>query len=121
MYKFTKQQRLLKNTEFKAVQKTPLYVSSAQLLLLARPNNLGRARLGLIVAKRHIKPSVGRNRIKRIAREAFRVNAAHFPPIDIIVLTRHSSIEMVDNATVRQCLDDLLLQLKKRAVSHLSR
>jgi ribonuclease P protein component len=41
-------------------------------VLYARPNNLGHARLGIVVAKRFAPRAVTRNLIKRLAREIFR-------------------------------------------------
>lgn len=40
----------------------------------AKPNNLGYSRLGLIVAKKIARRAVVRNKVKRIIREAFRIN-----------------------------------------------
>ena len=52
--------------------------------LIARPNALGVARLGIVVGKRVIKRAVGRNRAKRIIRESFRLTAG-LPAMDIVV------------------------------------
>lgn len=42
-------------------------------MLYAKPNQLRRARLGLVVGKRFARRAVTRNSIKRMARELFRV------------------------------------------------
>lgn len=118
MYSFTKQQRLLKSSEFQAVQKTRLSASSAQLLLLAKPNVLGHARLGLVISKKFAKLAVERNQIKRIVRESFRLNASHIPPIDIVVLSR-KGITQLNKEQLRTCFDELLMQLVKRAEKQL--
>lgn len=59
-----------------------------EFLLLARPNEHGHHRLGLAVAKKHVRLATGRNRIKRGAREAFRTLPESLPGLDIIFLTR---------------------------------
>lgn len=50
----------------------------------AAPNDLGQARLGLIVSKRHIATAVGRNRVKRLLREWFRQRQSEMAGLDII-------------------------------------
>lgn len=52
---------------------------------MARPNEAGHARLGLVVAKRLLKRAVDRNRVKRCAREAFRGVRAELPACDFVV------------------------------------
>ncbi|TAN25792.1 MAG: ribonuclease P protein component [Castellaniella sp.] len=47
-----------------------------------QPANGGGARLGLIVPKRQVPLAVGRNTIKRVVREAFRVRRASLPDGD---------------------------------------
>ena len=52
-------------------------------MLYARPNTLGHARLGVVVAKRLAPRAVTRNLVKRIAREIFR--KAELKGVDCIV------------------------------------
>lgn len=52
-------------------------------MLYARSNELNRARLGIIAAKRFAPRAVTRNAIKRITRELFRQSA--LPAIDCII------------------------------------
>ncbi len=56
--------------------------------MLARPNGLKEARLGLIVAKKNIRLAVKRNRIKRVVRDSFRLNQQSLVTLDIIFLAR---------------------------------
>lgn len=51
---------------------------------MVAPNGLDYARLGLIVPKRVIADAVGRNRIKRLLREGFRLRQQEFPGLDIV-------------------------------------
>ena len=45
------------------------------------------ARLGLAVARKHLPRAVARNRVKRVAREAFRVIAAELGDCDVVLLS----------------------------------
>ncbi|MGQ5524452.1 ribonuclease P protein component [Chitinimonas sp. PSY-7] len=50
-----------------------------------QPNQLGRARLGLVVSKKVERRAVGRNFIKRTVREHFRREAATLSGLDLVV------------------------------------
>lgn len=82
---FRGHQRLRNRRDFDGVFRHPsVRLRRGPLRLIARPNALGVARLGIVVAKRMIKRAVGRNRAKRIIREAFRVSTG-LPAMDIVV------------------------------------
>lgn len=55
------------------------------LLVLARPNVVGFARLGMVVPKRLLARAVDRNRVKRCVRESFRQVRAVLPACDFVV------------------------------------
>ena len=58
-FHFDKSLRLLNASEYQAVfDESRLKVSTAELLFLARINKLGRARLGLVIAKKNVRLSV---------------------------------------------------------------
>ena len=57
-------------------------------MVIARPNGLGLARLGLAVGVKSAGNAVNRNRIKRVVREAFRRAKQELPPVDIVVNAR---------------------------------
>jgi ribonuclease P protein component len=56
--------------------------------VIARPNSLGHARLGLAVGVRAAGNAVKRNRVKRIVRETFRVTQQELPSVDLVVNAR---------------------------------
>lgn len=58
------------------------------LTVLTVKNTVDHPRLGLAIAKKHIRLATDRNRIKRIIRESFRLNQSAFSNIDIVVLSR---------------------------------
>lgn len=104
-YTFTRQQRLLTPAQFQAVfQDAPFRASHQQLLILSRPNGLPQARLGLVIAKKHIRLAVGRNRVKRLIRESFRHRQQQLAGLDVIVLAR-GGLDSLDNHQVLQQLD----------------
>lgn len=60
-------------------------VRTASLALYRRNNDLGYARLALIVPKKLVPTAVARNRIRRLTREAFREHQAHLFGLDCVV------------------------------------
>jgi ribonuclease P protein component len=55
------------------------------LLVMARPNAAGFARLGMVIPKRLLVRAVDRNRVKRCVRESFRQVRAELPACDFVV------------------------------------
>ena len=49
---------------------------------------MDEARLGLAIAKKHVKLAVDRNRIKRVIRESFRHHRQQISGLDLVVLAR---------------------------------
>lgn len=105
-YTFTKQQRLLSPAEFKAVfNDAPFRASHQHLLILSRPNQLPIARLGLVIAKKHIRLAVNRNRVKRLIRESFRHHQQQLAGLDVIVLARRG-LDTLDSQDIYQQLEN---------------
>ncbi len=73
--------------------------------MLFRPNEITQTRLGLVVPKRTVNKAVSRNRIKRIVRESFRLNANPLSGFDIIFMTRHH-IDQCDKKILRKGIDE---------------
>ena len=69
------------------------------------------ARLGLAISKRCSKRAVDRNRIKRLAREAFRRARPDLPPVDILVMARDSAVDVAGAALLAE-LDGLLRRIR---------
>jgi len=118
---FNKSLRLLSSSDYKTVfDDAKLKVSSPQVLFLARPNGRSHPRLGLVVAKKNAKLAVQRNRIKRIARESFRLQQHQLGGIDAILLAR-SGLDRMDNREMQQMFADLWKQLKRRTEKYARR
>lgn len=103
-HRFQAHQRLLKRPEYDAVFTNPLVRSSDRYFtLLAIANQKTHPRLGLVVMKKRLKHAVQRNRIKRLARESFRLHAHKLPEIDIVLLVRDGIAE-IDNPRLLSAL-----------------
>ncbi|MEZ0121423.1 MAG: ribonuclease P protein component [Candidatus Reddybacter sp.] len=103
---FGRSKRLLTKATYKAVfDDSPYRVSHRNLLMLARPNGLNEARLGLIVAKKNVRLAVKRNRIKRIVRNSFRLNQQTLKTLDIVFLARRGLDRLEPSAQQKLLLD----------------
>jgi ribonuclease P protein component len=74
------------------------------LTVLTVENTVGHPRLGLAIAKKHLKLASQRNRLKRIIRESFRQNQSAFSSIDIVVLSR-PGVAQRDSAAIWAALE----------------
>ena len=68
----------------------------------------GKPRLGLAVSRKVDATAVGRNRIKRVLRNTFRLYA-DLPAKDYVVVARHAAAS-ADNAQIKQDFEKLLAQ-----------
>ncbi|WP_386692313.1 MULTISPECIES: ribonuclease P protein component [unclassified Lonepinella] len=103
---FSRELRLLTPEHFKYVFQEPLRSSAPEITILARKNNLTHPRLGLTVAKKHLKRAHDRNRIKRLCRESFRLLQHSLPNYDFVIVAK-AGIGKLDNPTLTQTLDKL--------------
>lgn len=92
---FSKTKRLKTPEDFRAVfnQPFPLRLKSHYFTILARPNQRENARLGVIVAKRVIKKATGRNLVRRLVKESFRLHQSTLVGLDIVVMLRGNLLE----------------------------
>lgn len=85
---FTRQCRLLRPAEFQRVFQGGCKSGDGQLLVIARRNECGYARLGLAISLKATGTAVVRNRIKRVVRESFRHHRATLGNLDFVVTGR---------------------------------
>src|SRR5690606_13971114 len=98
--------------EFGRVFANPVRVADRYFTVLARPNELGLARLGLAISRRAAKRAVDRNKLKRIARESFRHQS--LPGWDFVVTARPDA-KAASTAELRASADALFAQIARRA------
>jgi len=85
---FARSQRLTLDREYQAAFRARLRKAKHPLVVFGRSNGLDRPRLGLSVGRK-VGPAVTRNRVKRMIREAFRLNQGDLPVgIDLVVSVR---------------------------------
>ncbi|WP_017925564.1 ribonuclease P protein component [Thioalkalivibrio sp. HL-Eb18] len=109
---FPRQARLLVGADFQRVFAEARPVRGRYLTLLYRAREGGDSpRLGMAIGKRNVRNATDRNRIKRIAREAFRQRRAALPPVDMIVLARAGAGDC-DRRALRSEMETLLDRLQ---------
>jgi ribonuclease P protein component len=74
------------------------------------PSSFSNARLGIVVAKRLIPKAVWRNRLKRLARESFRVQVPPSCPVDIVVRCKRGILRS-EQVKAKGALESLLLRV----------
>lgn len=85
---FSPAARLTKRSQFLSMSGQARRAGSRHFLVLWRPNGLDHSRLGVTVTRR-VAGAVGRNRLKRLVREAFRTAGSSLPPgLDLVVIAR---------------------------------
>lgn len=114
-FSFPKSSRLLTSSEFSRVfDNAGIKVPHPDFIILARINQLGYPRMGLVIAKKNVRLAVNRNKIKRLIRESFRLKQHNLPAIDAIVLARRNS-DKKDNKALLDTLDLLWKRVVQRA------
>ncbi|MCX7112138.1 MAG: ribonuclease P protein component [Proteobacteria bacterium] len=102
---FPRINRLCKPADYQNVFAGAQKSSDAYLTVLARASDQSQSRLGLAVSRKKIRNAVDRNRIKRLARESFRLHKAGLGNLDFVVMAR-TAARQADTKT-------LLMSLKK--------
>lgn len=97
---------MLAPNHFTFVFQQPQRAGSPQITILGRQNLLEHPRIGLTVAKKHVKRAHERNRIKRLTRESFRLRQHELPPMDFVVVAK-KGIAQLDNHALMEALDKL--------------
>jgi ribonuclease P protein component len=103
--------RLRRAADFAALRTVSGRLGGRCFLVRFGNNEAGTARLGLAISKRCSKRAVDRNRIKRLAREAFRRVRPALPPVDILVMARDTAVDTEGSVLLAE-LDGLLRRIK---------
>lgn len=94
---FPKKIRLLNLKEFILVFQHAKCIRINGMSLFNCPNQLEYPRLGLAISKKYIKCAHERNRIKRCARETFRMNQHNLSDLDFVLTVNSKSILYLKN------------------------
>ena len=112
---FPRSLRLLTAADFRTVfNDVQVKAPSSECLLLARPNQFQKPRIGFILSKKNVKRAVHRNRVKRFTREYLRLNQAELPGLDIIFMGR-KGIDQLDDQHLQLLIATQFKKLSKRA------
>ncbi len=110
--------RLRCAADYKGVFDGALFkVHQPHFLFLAKHSELPNSRLGLVVAKKKVRRAHERNRVKRLARESFRLHQHQLGLLDIVVMPK-VGIEAVPNAELYQQLQFAWQKLQRLAKKH---
>ncbi|MBI4833744.1 MAG: ribonuclease P protein component [Planctomycetes bacterium] len=85
-YTFRKKEHLLKERDFERLLKHAERLGDKLMTIYLLPNELPHSRLGIIVAKKRVRKSTRRNYIKRLVREAYRLNKNLLPKKHDIII-----------------------------------
>ena len=87
-----KHAKLLNAADFDRVFDKSARSSDQFFTILLRPNDLERPRLGMAISKRRVKLAVGRNRLKRLVRENFRLTQRNCNADYVVMAGKHGAI-----------------------------
>jgi ribonuclease P protein component len=99
--------KISKPYEYKLVFKHGKSIKGNYWRIVAKPIK-SRPRIGLAISKKYCRLSVDRNRLKRIARETFRLNQKCLDNWDFVIMIR--KFKLVTNKLLT---DELLTLLQK--------
>ena len=111
---FTRGSRLTAGAEFARVFAGADRSTDRFFTVLARLNELARARLGLAIARKAAPLAVDRNRLRRLARESFR--HLSLASLDYVVMARRDAVT-ASKPDLRASLDRHFLRLSRRVTA----
>ena len=91
--RLTREERLRLRRDFDRVFREGRSVANEYLRLVYVENGLDHPRMGVVTRKR-LGKAVFRNRLRRLAREFFRLNKEKFPRVDVVFYFRDGSREL---------------------------
>ncbi len=112
-HRFSEKERLRKRREFQKVFKEGKVFSNDQIIVYALLNSGEISRLGITVGRK-FGNAVKRNRLKRILREAYRLNKQLLHRgVDIIVIPR-SGFSDLTLKSIEEKFKNLLIQIDRK-------
>lgn len=105
--------RLTKRPQFISMNHQARRAVSRHFVVQWRPNGLAYSRLGVTVTKK-VAGAVGRNRLKRLTRAAFRTAGDHLPRgLDLVVIAKPRAAGLSGRAVIHE-LGQLWRSLKAK-------
>ncbi|AKU14623.1 ribonuclease P protein component [Azoarcus sp. CIB] len=109
--RFLSAYRLRKTDEYSSVFAFRRAIKGRFFVVHYRPNELGTARVGVVVAKKLAKRANVRNLVKRIVREQFRKIRVSLPHHDLIVRL-HAPVRDATRAMINEDIAQLFARLR---------
>ena len=118
LYSFSPSVRIRCAADYKCVFDGALFkVHQPHFLFLAKVTEQPHRRLGIVVAKKKVRRAHERNRIKRLARESFRLHQQNIELLDIVVMPK-MGIDTISNAELHQQLQFAWQKLQRLVKKH---
>jgi len=109
---FPRTARLLTGGDYSQVFKQNKRYADRYWTILVKQNDSGSSRLGLAIAKKRAKRAVDRNKIKRVAREAFRHQRNSLSGLELVVMNRDAATK-ASTQDLRESIDRLLSKMTR--------
>ena len=112
---FTRRSRLTASRDYEKIFGKSDRSSDRYFTVLARANDVAHPRLGLAISRRVAPLAVDRNRLRRLAREAFRLG--ELAPLDFVVMASKDALGAA-KPLLRSSLDRHFERLSQRAATN---
>jgi ribonuclease P protein component len=102
-YTFPRWRRLTRSADYERVFEAKQVFIDRELIVHAAPNGGRPTRLGMAISRK-VGRAVRRNLIKRLMREAFRLNQHRFPDgLDLVVVPRKGALLTLESVSASLC------------------